>query len=162
MSSRWGACLSLDPPEVSGARNCQTRILEGLLYSLSLHSLLIYHDIPQDSHQLFTCKPGYSGCHVCDLCYTTDFPQDESHPPRGGGGTIGTFLFKLVTGGSLAWIAGNSSVITLVVIAAERYYAVIYPIGNVGKFTRGKLKVSHLQKSVNTSSIYQACADSYF
>ena len=52
--------------------------------------------------------------------------------------------------------------ITLVVIAAERYYAVIYPIGNVGKFTRGKLKVSHLQKSVNTSSIYQACADSYF
>ena len=82
--------------------------------------------------------------------------------PNHPGGTIGTFLCKLVTGGSLAWIAGNSSVITLVVIAAERYYAVIYPIGNVGKFTRGKLKVSHLQKSVNTSSIYQACADSYF
>ena len=78
------------------------------------------------------------------------------------GGTIGTLLCKLVTGGSLAWIAADSSVITLVAIAAERYYAVIYPIGTVGKLTKGKLKVSQLQKSVNTSSIYQGCADSLF
>ena len=76
--------------------------------------------------------------------------------PNHPGGTIGTFLCKLVTGGSLAWIAGDSSVITLVAIAAERYYAVIYSVGNVGKLTKGKLKVSHLQKSLNTSSIYQA------
>ena len=78
------------------------------------------------------------------------------------GGTTGTFLCKLVTGGSLAWIAGDSAVITLVAIAAERYHAVIYPTGNVGKFTMGKLKVSHLQKSFNTSCRYQACADSFF
>ena len=37
------------------------------LFFFSLHLLLIYHDIPQESHQLSTCKPGYSGCLVCDL-----------------------------------------------------------------------------------------------
>ena len=74
-----------------------------------------------------------------------------THP----GGTIGTVLCKLVTGRGLTWIAGNSTLITLVAIAAERYYAVIHP--NVGKFTKGKLKVSHLQKSINTSNIYQEC-----
>ena len=90
---------------------------------------------------------------VADAMYATFVtPQTflkiiPTHP----GGTIGTFLCKLVTGGRLAWVAGTSSVITLVTIAAERYYAVIYPIGNVGRFTKGKLKVSHLQKSVNTS-----------
>ena len=73
--------------------------------------------------------------------------------PTHPGGTTGTFLFKLLTGGSLACVAGHSTVITLVAIAAERYYAVIYPTGNVGKFTMGRLKVSHLQKSFNTSCI---------
>ena len=75
--------------------------------------------------------------------------------PTHPGGTIGTFLFKFVKGRCLAWIGVDSSVITLVAIAAERYYAVIYP--NLGKFTKGKLKVSHLQKSINPTSIYQAC-----
>ena len=73
--------------------------------------------------------------------------------PTHPGGTVGTFLCKLVTGGSLAWIAGDSTVITLVAIAAERYCVVTYPAGNVGKFTMGKLKVSHFQKSFNTSCI---------
>ena len=82
--------------------------------------------------------------------------------PTHPGGITGTLLCKLVTGGRLAWVAGTSSLITLLAIAAERYYAVIYPVGNLGKFTKGKLKVSHLQKSVNTSSIYQACADILF
>ena len=58
-------------------------------------------------------------------------------------GTIGTVLCKLVTGGYLAWTAGTSSVVTLVAIAAERYFAVIYPIRNVGKLTKRKLKVRH-------------------
>ena len=67
----------------------------------------------------------------------TFFKITPTHP----GGTIGTVLCKLVTGGCLAWIAGTSSVITLVAIAAERYFAVIYPAGNVGKLTKRKLKV---------------------
>ena len=52
--------------------------------------------------------------------------------------------------------------ITLVAIAAERYYTVIYPVGNVDKITKGKLKVSHLQKLVNTGSIYEACTNILF
>ena len=72
--------------------------------------------------------------------------------PTHPGGTIGTVLCKLVTGGSLAWIAGTSSVITLVAIAAERYFSVIYPAGNVGKLTKRKLKVRNLQSSIITIS----------
>ena len=48
----------------------------------------------------------------------------------------------------LAWVARTSSVITLVAIAAERYFAVIYPAGNVGKVTKRKLKVRGLQSSI--------------
>jgi len=63
--------------------------------------------------------------------------------PTHPGGTIGTVFCKLVTSGFLAWIAGTSSVVTLVAIAAERYFAVIYPAGNVGKLTKRKLKLRH-------------------
>ena len=72
--------------------------------------------------------------------------------PTHPGGTVGTVLCKLVTGGCLAWIAGTSSVITLVAIAAERYFSVIYPAGNVGKLTKRKLKVCDLQSSIITIS----------
>ena len=74
-----------------------------------------------------------------------------THP----GGTTGTVLCKLVTGGWLAWIAGTSSVITFVAIAAERYFAVIYPAGNVGKVTKRKLKVGGLQSAIMTISFFQ-------
>ena len=54
-----------------------------------------------------------------------------------------TVVCKLLTGGVLAFIAGTSSVVTLIAIAAERYYAVIYPAGNIAKLTKCKLKVRH-------------------
>ena len=57
------------------------------------------------------------------------------------GGMTGTVVCKLLTGGGLAWIAGVSSVVTLIAIAVERYYAVIYPIGSIGQLTKRKLKV---------------------
>ena len=82
---------------------------------------------------------------IADAMYATFVtPQSflkitATHPA----GTIGTVLCKIVTGGFLAWIAGISSMITLVSIAAERYFAVIYPVGNVGKLTNRKLKVCH-------------------
>jgi len=59
------------------------------------------------------------------------------------GGAVGTVLFKLVTSGYFACIAATSSLVTLAAIAAERYYAVVYPICNVGKLTKRKLKVRH-------------------
>jgi len=56
-----------------------------------------------------------------------------------------TVSCKLLTDGGLAWIAGISSVVTLLAIAAERYYAVMYPVGNVGRLTKRKLKVRRWQ-----------------
>ena len=94
---------------------------------------------------------------IADALYAT-FVTPETFlkiTPTHPGGTIGTVLCKLVTGGWLAWIAATSSVITLVAIAAERYFAVIYPAGNVGKLTKRKLKVRGLQNSVITISFYQ-------
>ena len=82
---------------------------------------------------------------VVDAIYATFVtpPTFLTIIPTHPGGTIGTFLCKLVTGGYFAWTAGTSSVVTLVAIAAERYFAVIYPAGNVGKLTKRELKVSH-------------------
>ena len=44
--------------------------------------------------------------------------------------------------GLLAWVGEYASVFTLVAIATERYYAVVYPLGNKGKLTIRKLKVT--------------------
>ena len=82
---------------------------------------------------------------VADILYAIFVTPDtflmlaSTHP----GGLTGTVLCKLLTGGNLAWVAATSSVVTLVAIASERYYAVIYPIGNLGKLTKRKLKVRH-------------------
>ena len=60
-----------------------------------------------------------------------------AHP----GGVTGTVLCKLLTDGNVAWVGATSSFVTLVAIAIERYYAVMYPLGNRGKLTKRKLKV---------------------
>ena len=56
--------------------------------------------------------------------------------PEGMSGTV------LCKSHNFTWVGGASSVFTLVAIAFERYYAVIYPYGNKGKLTFDKLKVS--------------------
>ncbi|XP_078346934.1 pyroglutamylated RF-amide peptide receptor-like [Oculina patagonica] len=56
-------------------------------------------------------------------------------------GVAGTILCKFVIDGNVAWVGGHCSIITLVVIAIERYYAVMYPHGNKWKLTKRKLKV---------------------
>ena len=56
-------------------------------------------------------------------------------------GMAGTIVCKLLTGGNMAWVGGISSIVTLNAIAIERYYAVVYPLGNKGKLTKRKLKV---------------------
>ena len=61
-----------------------------------------------------------------------------SHPD----GKIGPGLCKFLTDGNVAWIGSAASFVTLVAIAFERYYSVIYPFGNKGEFTQRKLKVS--------------------
>ena len=42
---------------------------------------------------------------------------------------------------NFTWVGGAASVFTLLAIAFERYYAVIFPHGNKGKLTFKKLKV---------------------
>ena len=61
-----------------------------------------------------------------------------SHPD----GVAGSVLCKLLTGGNLAWLPGISSVVTLVAMAVERYYTVVYPLDQSRKLTKRKLKVS--------------------
>ncbi|KAL9957310.1 hypothetical protein ACROYT_G038933 [Oculina patagonica] len=58
-----------------------------------------------------------------------------THPDR----MTGTVLCKLLTGGNFAWVGAASSVFTLANISIERYYAVMYPLGNKGKLTEHKL-----------------------
>ena len=46
-----------------------------------------------------------------------------------------------MTGGTIAYIGAVASVVTLVAIATERYYAVVHPYENIGKLTGRKMKV---------------------
>lgn len=57
-------------------------------------------------------------------------------------GMTGALFCKLLTGGNLMWTGATASAFTLVVIAFERYYGVMYPHGSKGKMTNNKLKVS--------------------
>ena len=59
-----------------------------------------------------------------------------NHP----GGVGGTVLCKLLSAGIFAWVGGIPAMVTLVVIAFERYFAVIYPHNNK-RLTKKKLKV---------------------
>ena len=63
--------------------------------------------------------------------------QTFTHPD----GAAGKALCRFLTGGTLGWLGGVSSAFTLVVIAVERYFAVMYPLGNKGRLTKRKLKV---------------------
>ena len=57
-------------------------------------------------------------------------------------GLTGTVLCKFLIGGNIAWFAVDSSIVTITVIAIERYYAVVYPLNNTGtRLTKRKLKV---------------------
>ena len=57
-------------------------------------------------------------------------------------GVTGTVLCKFFTTGTVAWVGAASSILTLSVVAVERYYAVVYPLGDKEKITMDNLKVS--------------------
>lgn len=54
-------------------------------------------------------------------------------------GMIAAGLCKFVTGGNVGWIGAVSSIFSLIAIAVERYYSVIYPFR--WNLTKPKLKV---------------------
>ena len=82
---------------------------------------------------------------AADICYATFIiptiilSHNVGHPE----GVTGTVLCTIITGGNLAWIGGHASMATLLVIAVERYLAVIHPHGSKGKLTFRKLKVCY-------------------
>ena len=55
-------------------------------------------------------------------------------------GSTGRFLCSVVTGGPTAWIGGAVSVLSLIYISVERYFAIIYPPCQRGRLTRRRLK----------------------
>ena len=85
---------------------------------------------------------------VADIMYATFmapkvfFKLILTHPD----GVTGSVFCKFLTDGNVAWVGAASSVITLTIIAIERYYAVLYPLGNKGKLTKHKLKVCSADK----------------
>ncbi|XP_020627707.1 pyroglutamylated RFamide peptide receptor-like [Orbicella faveolata] len=99
----------------------------------TVHSILITVDI-------------VGNCLVCaiikkhqDMRYVeTKITKADFHPSRRNDGYS---FMQIDDGWRLGMVAGISSVVTLIAIAAERYYAVIYPAGNIGKLTKSKLKV---------------------
>ena len=81
---------------------------------------------------------------VADIMYASFVTPQYilSHTFTHPDGVAGTVLCRLLTGGNFAWVGAASSVFTLANISIERYYAVMYPLGNKGKLTERKLMVS--------------------
>ena len=50
-------------------------------------------------------------------------------------------MCAFVTGGGLAWTGADASLFTVLVVAFERYFAVVHPYGNRRKLTFHKVKV---------------------
>ena len=76
----------------------------------------------------------YVTFHITELLYR----HIATHPD----GFTGKVAF-LLRNGTLQWLGTGSSIFTLVAVAFERYFAMLYPYGNKGKLTVRKLKVSH-------------------
>ena len=56
-------------------------------------------------------------------------------------GDISRYLCMFLIGGDLAWVGAAESILCLVYIAVERYFAIVRPLRQRGRFTRRRLKV---------------------
>lgn len=63
---------------------------------------------------------------------------------RHPGSPFGDYLCKVATGGNMTWIGSAASVFTLVSIAFERYYSIMFPHSHQGKLTPRKAKLGIL------------------
>lgn len=55
-------------------------------------------------------------------------------------GSLGVFLCKFITGGTLTWTGAVSSVFNLVAISVERYYAILFPHSQKGRISGRNLR----------------------
>ncbi|XP_078348059.1 QRFP-like peptide receptor [Oculina patagonica] len=80
---------------------------------------------------------------VADMMFTSSISiqyiimPSIAHPQ----GQTGLYLCKFFTDGTIAWVGGAVSILCLVYIAVERYFAIIHPLRQRGRFTRRRLKV---------------------
>ena len=65
------------------------------------------------------------------------FLHTYKHPK----GLTGDYLCKLLTGGNLLWTGGMVSVMSLIAISFERYFAVLYPHDQKRRISKAKLKL---------------------
>ena len=56
-------------------------------------------------------------------------------------GQVGQYLCIFATKGIIAWIGGAVSILCLVYIAVERYFGIVHPLRQRGRFTRRRLKI---------------------
>ena len=62
--------------------------------------------------------------------------QEFSHPE----GWVGELLCKVITHGNFAWIGSTASILTLMLIAWERYHAILHPHNAGWRLTKQKLR----------------------
>ena len=106
------------------------------MYHLTLNLIIQSHRIPMN-YLLVNLAVGdiiYATFHTTELIYR----HIATHPD----GFTGKIVCVL-RNGALQLIGASSSIFTLVAIAFERYFAVLFPHANKGKLTRRKLKVCH-------------------
>ena len=80
---------------------------------------------------------------VADIVFTVSIGITYAmmpYPARPEGDTD-HYLCVLFTGGGIAWIGGTVSSLCLVYIAVERYFAIIHPLRQRGRFTRRRLQL---------------------
>lgn len=56
-------------------------------------------------------------------------------------GSVGNFFCTFITGGPTPFVGGAVSVLCLMYISIERYFAIIYPLRQRGRLTRRRLKI---------------------
>lgn len=54
-------------------------------------------------------------------------------------GTAGDYMCKFITGGNFIWVGGAVSAFSLVVVAVERYFAVVHPLVDRWRLTNRRL-----------------------
>ena len=92
----------------------------------------------QEYSQLSTCKSSSSRHHLLYISHANVYFELHLHPPGGDGWKS---FMHTADSRNFAWVGAASSTFTLVAIAIERYFVVVFPHGNKGKRTIRKLKV---------------------
>lgn len=145
----WFPCVSNHQAmgEVDFFVFCPRFSKSGYIYLLltGIFLWIVFHAILKNIHCVYRTPINYLLLNLAaaDMILAIFFvpPYILIHTFTHPHGVPGTVLCRLLTGGVLAWIGAAASVFTLVVIATERYFAVLHPLESKGKLTYRKLKV---------------------